>query len=111
MAKFHLTPTGQARECSAKTPEACKYSREAGETVEHYSTKEEAQAAYEKQMEKSQIKTSLTKKKTKKTNTAMKTRKPVIDKETERLLKAREKESKIKESTGKYITILENKLL
>lgn len=51
--KFHLTPTGQARQCSAKTPEACKYSQEAGTVVEHYSTKEDAQAAYEKQQEKS----------------------------------------------------------
>lgn len=50
--KFHLTPTGQARQCSAKTPEACKYSQEAGEVVEHYSTKEEAQTAYEQQQEK-----------------------------------------------------------
>lgn len=50
--KFHLTPTGQARACSAKTPEACKYSQEAGEVVEHYNTKEDAQAAYEKQQEK-----------------------------------------------------------
>jgi len=49
MSKFHLTPKGQARQCSAKTPESCKYSQEAGETVAHYETKEEAQQAYEKQ--------------------------------------------------------------
>lgn len=51
--KFHLTPTGQARKCSAQTPETCKYSIEAGETVAHYETREEAQAAYEQQMEQS----------------------------------------------------------
>lgn len=51
-SKFHLTPKGQARQCSAKTPESCKYSQLAGETVEHYATKEEAQKAYEKTMDK-----------------------------------------------------------
>lgn len=51
MAKFHITPKGQARECSAKTPEACKYSQQAGETVAHYASKEEAQEAYEQLME------------------------------------------------------------
>lgn len=49
-SKFHLTPKGQARQCSAKTPESCRYSQLAGETVEHYETKEEAQQAYEKTM-------------------------------------------------------------
>lgn len=71
MAKFHLTPKGQARACSAKTPESCKYSQEAGTVVEHYETKEEAQAAYEKQTaEKLGSTNSLTKKKHTKTLTA-----------------------------------------
>lgn len=51
MSKFHLTPKGQARQCSAKTPESCKYSQLAGETVEHYATKEDAQKAYEHQQD------------------------------------------------------------
>lgn len=64
MSKFHLTPKGQARACSAKTPETCKYSQEAGTTVEHYNTKEEAQAAYEQQASQKHGNTnSLTKKK------------------------------------------------
>lgn len=67
MAKFHLTPKGQARQCSAKTPESCKYSQEAGETVAHYDSKEEAQQAYEKQAtEKHGSIQSLGKKKTRK---------------------------------------------
>lgn len=71
MAKFHLTPKGQARACSAKTPEACKYSQEAGTVVEHYNTKEEAQAAYEKQTtEKLGSTNTLTKKKATNHNTA-----------------------------------------
>lgn len=66
MSKFHLTPKGQARQCSAKTPESCKYSQEAGETVAHYETKEEAQQAYEKQgKEEHGTTNTLTKKKTK----------------------------------------------
>lgn len=65
MSKFHLTPKGQARQCSAKTPESCKYSQEAGETVAHYETKEEAQQAYEKQgKEEHGTTNTLTKKKT-----------------------------------------------
>lgn len=51
MAKFHVTPKGQARECNAQTPEACRYSQQSGKTVEHYETREEAQAAYEKQQQ------------------------------------------------------------
>lgn len=71
MSKFHLTPKGQARACSAKTPETCKYSQEAGTTVEHYNTKEEAQAAYEEQTaEKLGSTNSLTKKKHTKNLTA-----------------------------------------
>lgn len=66
MSKFHLTPKGQARQCSAKTPESCKYSQEAGETVAHYETKEEAQQAYEKQgKEEHGTTNTLTKKRTK----------------------------------------------
>lgn len=49
-SKFHVTPKGQARECSAKTPEACRYSREAGETVPHFDKKEDAQAYAEKKL-------------------------------------------------------------
>lgn len=71
MAKFHLTPKGQARACSAKTPESCKYSQEAGTVVEHYETKEEAQAAYEQQAAQKHGSTnSLTKKKRTKLLTA-----------------------------------------
>lgn len=51
-SKFHLTPTGQARTCNAKTPESCKYSKLSGEVVEHYNSKEDAQAAYELEQEK-----------------------------------------------------------
>jgi len=47
--KFHLTPKGQARPCMAQTAASCKYSKEAGEIVEHYDTKQEAQQAYEEQ--------------------------------------------------------------
>lgn len=64
--KFHLTPKGQARPCMAQTPESCKYSREAGETVEHYDTKQEAQEAYEQQASEQHGSTKvLTKKKNK----------------------------------------------
>lgn len=71
MAKFHLTPKGQARACSAKTPESCKYSQEAGTVVEHYETKAEAQAVYEQQAAQKHGSTnSLTKKKRTKPLTA-----------------------------------------
>lgn len=71
MSKFHLTPKGQARACSAKTPESCKYSQEAGTVVEHYETKAEAQAAYEQQAAQKHGNTnSLTKKKRTKPLTA-----------------------------------------
>jgi len=49
MAKFHITPSGQARNCSAQ-PGNCRYG-ENGVDPEHYNTKKEAQQAYEKQQE------------------------------------------------------------
>lgn len=60
--RYHINPdTGRAGQCSAKTPEACKYSVESGTVVEHYDSKEEARAAYEK-ANKSKTTTSLKKK-------------------------------------------------
>lgn len=60
--RYHVNPdTGRAGQCSAKTPEACKYSVESGTVVEHYDSKEEARAAYEK-ANKSKTTTSLKKK-------------------------------------------------
>lgn len=47
MAKLHLTPTGQARTCTAQEGN-CRYGKN-GIDPEHYSTQEEAQAAYEEQ--------------------------------------------------------------
>ena len=59
--RYHINPdTGRAGQCSAKTPEACKYSIESGTVVEHYDSKEEARAAYEK-ANKSKTTTSLKK--------------------------------------------------
>lgn len=48
--KFHLTPSGQARKCIAE-PGNCRYGENGIDPI-HYSTKEEAQAAYEKTMTK-----------------------------------------------------------
>jgi len=50
MAKFHITPSGQARNCSAQ-PGNCRYG-ENGVDPEHYNTKEQAQQAVEKKLEK-----------------------------------------------------------
>ena len=58
-AKFHITTTGQARPC--KATKACPY----GDlTTDHYDTKEEARAAYEKKasQEFSEVAPKLTKK-------------------------------------------------
>lgn len=51
MARYHINPeTGNPNICRAKTPESCRYSTE--DTVaEHFDSKDEARAAYEKQME------------------------------------------------------------
>lgn len=50
MAKFHITPSGQARNCSAQ-PGNCRYG-ENGVDPEHYPTKDAAQKAVEKKLEK-----------------------------------------------------------
>lgn len=53
MAKHHVNPnTMKPGTCQAKTPENCRFSKEAGEVVAHYDTKEEAQLAAEKMIEK-----------------------------------------------------------
>lgn len=65
MAKFHLTPSGQARSCSAQ-PGNCRYG-ENGVDPEHYSTKEEAQRAYENKNTKSTVPSLVKKVKSKKT--------------------------------------------
>lgn len=49
-SKFHVTPTGQARACSAQTAESCKYSKETGEVQPHFETREEAKAYAEKKL-------------------------------------------------------------
>lgn len=49
MAKFHITPSGQARVCSAQ-PGNCRYG-ENGVDPDHYSTKEEAIKAVEQKLE------------------------------------------------------------
>ena len=50
MPKYHLTPSGQARSCSAQHGN-CRYG-ENGVDPEHYPTKEAAQKAIEKKLEK-----------------------------------------------------------
>lgn len=50
MPKFHLTPSNQTRECTAQ-PGNCRYG-ENGVDPEHYPTKEAAQKAIEKKLEK-----------------------------------------------------------
>lgn len=50
MPKYHLTPSNQARSCSAQ-PGNCRYG-ENGVDPEHYPTKEAAQKAIEKKLEK-----------------------------------------------------------
>ena len=45
MSNFHISQDGVARECRAKTPESCTAT--SLELKEHYSSKEEAQKAYE----------------------------------------------------------------
>lgn len=49
-SKFHVTPTGQSRTCSAKTNESCKYSKETGVVQPHFETREDAQAYAEKML-------------------------------------------------------------
>lgn len=50
MPKYHLTPSNQARSCSAQ-PGNCRYGKN-GFDPEHYPTKEAAQKAIEKKLEK-----------------------------------------------------------
>lgn len=63
MPKYHITPSSQARECTAQ-PGNCRYG-ENGVDPEHYPTKEAAQKAVEKKLEKehSTFRKSLKKKK------------------------------------------------
>lgn len=59
MKRYHISPkTGRPNICSAKTPEACKFSQEAGRTVDHFDTKEEAQAHIEKVLSEQYAETS-----------------------------------------------------
>ena len=60
MKKYHINPeTGRPNQCTA-TVYACKYAV-AGEIPEHYDSKEEARAAYEKQMKDKTFENSLKK--------------------------------------------------
>lgn len=48
--RYHINPkTGRPNICRAQTPERCEYAQN-GEVPEHYDTKEEARAGYEKSM-------------------------------------------------------------
>lgn len=48
--RYHINPdTGRPNICRAQTPERCEYAQN-GEVPEHYNSKEEARAGYEKQM-------------------------------------------------------------
>lgn len=46
MNKFHISKDGIARQCRAKSPEACKATP--SDQKEHYDTQEEAQSLYKK---------------------------------------------------------------
>lgn len=56
MSRFHISPDGQARKCTAK--KVCKY----GEDVPHFSTAEDARTAYEASQAGSFSQSTLTKK-------------------------------------------------
>lgn len=49
MSKYHVSKDGKARRCNAKTPETCRAT--SLNMKEHYSTREEAQSAYEEKNE------------------------------------------------------------
>jgi len=62
MATYHLNPnTKKPGRCYAKSSENCKFNNQSDVENEHYGTKEEAQAASEKALEKT-FKTGLSKK-------------------------------------------------
>ena len=51
MANYHISADGNVRKCVAKTVESCRAERAEG-VDQHFSTREEAQAAYEQSMSK-----------------------------------------------------------
>lgn len=61
-ARYHISADGVARQCRAKTPEACRATI-ASMRGQHFDSKPEAEQAYEKVMEEKKIKTLNRKKK------------------------------------------------
>lgn len=68
MARYHINPeSGKPNICHAQTPDACQFA-ENGQAPEHYDTKEEARAGYEKEMSDQVLPTQTSTENTKTTN-------------------------------------------